>query len=134
MSKNKDKETGSSQPKAEIPAIETQPDNANIPNAGEETQAGAVDHATEHPNPARATSDAAEVAKTDSTPEAATSKTIEKPSVSDALVKIGKSILKSNPTMSMVYMTADGRGFYEKNDADNHARTLKNKVVTHVKK
>lgn len=58
----------------------------------------------------------------------------EEPKVSDALVKIGKALLKSNPAMSVVYMASDGRGFYEKNDADNHAHTLKNKTVTPVKK
>lgn len=52
------------------------------------------------------------------------------PKVSDAVQKVGKALLKSNPDMSVVYMTADGRGFYEKNDADNHARTLNNKAVT----
>lgn len=56
------------------------------------------------------------------------------PKVSDAVIKIGKSLLKSNSTMSVVYMTSDGRGFYEKNDAQNHARTLNNKTVTPVKK
>lgn len=56
------------------------------------------------------------------------------PKVSDAVVKIGKALLKSNPDMSVVYMTSDGRGFYEKNDADNHAVTLNNKAVTPVKK
>lgn len=54
--------------------------------------------------------------------------------VSDTVVNIGKSLLNSNPQMSVVYMTADGRGFYEKNDADNHAATLTNKDVTPVKK
>ena len=54
--------------------------------------------------------------------------------VSDALVNIGKTILNSNPQMQVVYMTADGRGFYEKNEADNHAATLTNKDVTPVKK
>ena len=56
------------------------------------------------------------------------------PKVSDAVQKVGKALLKSNPDMSVVYMTADGRGFYEKNDADNHARTLNNKAVTPVKR
>ena len=54
--------------------------------------------------------------------------------VSDAVQKVGKALLKSNSDMSVVYMTADGRGFYEKNDADNHARTLNNKAVTPVKR
>lgn len=65
--------------------------------------------------------------------KAAPAKT-EEPKVSDTVVKIGKSLLKNNPAMSVVYMTSDGRGFYEKNDADNHAKTLNDKAVTPVKK
>lgn len=64
----------------------------------------------------------------------AKTKKAAKPKVSDAVTKIGKALLKSNPDMSVVYMTADGRGFYEKNDAELHARTLNNKAVTPVKK
>lgn len=56
------------------------------------------------------------------------------PKVAGAVQKVGKALLKSNPDMSVVYMTADGRGFYERNDADNHARTLNNKAVTPVKR
>lgn len=135
---NKDKKTGNQQPKAEAPANETpetktQPDNT--PSTGIDAQAGAVAPAeTAHPNPARAASDTAEVATTEPSTKVADTKTAEEPKVSDALVKIGKSILKSNPAMSVVYMASDGRGFYEKNDADNHAHTLKNKTVTPVKK
>lgn len=111
MSKNKDKEIGT------------------------DAQAGAIASTeTAHPNPARAASDTAEVATTEPSTKAADTKTAEEPKVSDTLVKIGKSILKGNPAMSVVYMASDGRGFYEKNDADNHARTLKNKAVTPVKK
>lgn len=56
------------------------------------------------------------------------------PSVSDAVVKIGKSLLKAYPELSVVYMTSDGRGFYQKDDAEGHARTLKNQAVTPVEK
>lgn len=56
------------------------------------------------------------------------------PKASDAVTKVGKSILKNNPGMPVVYMTADGRGFYERNDAENHAKTLTNRVVTPVKR
>ena len=90
--------------------------------------------AAEHPNPARAESDAAEGKAAGNTGKTAETKETEEPKVSNAVVKIGKSLLKSNPAMSVVYMTSDGRGFYEKNDADNYARTLKNKAVTPVKK
>lgn len=67
-------------------------------------------------------------------PAAKTPTKKSEPKVSDAVQKVGKALLKSNPDMSVVYMTADGRGFYEKNDADNHARTLNNKAVTPVKR
>lgn len=67
-------------------------------------------------------------------PAAKTPTKKSEPKVSGAVQKVGKSLLKSNPDMSVVYMTADGRGFYEKNDADNHARTLNNKAVTPVKR
>lgn len=80
----------------------------------------------EQPTPGGAPGDAAPAAKP-------TTKKTE-PKVSDAVQKIGKALLKSNPDMSVVYMTADGRGFYERNDADNHARTLNNKAVTPVKR
>lgn len=134
---NKDKKTGNQQPKAEAPANETpetktQPDNTPTPGTGTDTQGNAAAPGeTVHPNPERAASDAAEAKAAD---KAAETKEPEEPKVSDALVKIGKSILKSNPAMSVVYMASDGRGFYEQNDADNHARTLENKTVTPVKK
>lgn len=67
-------------------------------------------------------------------PAAKTPTKKSEPKVSDAVRKVGKALLKSNPDMSVVYMTTDGRGFYEKNDADNHARTLNNKAVTPVKR
>lgn len=132
--KNKDKEIGKQQPKAAVPTTETK-QGTTAPRAGTDAQAGTVAPAeTVHPNPARAPSDTAEVVTTESSTKAAETKTAEKPKVSDALAKIGKSILKSNPAMSVVYMTSDGRGFYEKNDADNHAHNLNDKAVTPVKK
>ncbi|WP_317341915.1 hypothetical protein [Alistipes dispar] len=80
----------------------------------------------EQPTPGGSADDAVPAAKPP------TKKT--EPKVSDAVQKVGKALLKSNPDMSVVYMTADGRGFYERNDADNHARTLNNKAVTPVKR
>ena len=56
------------------------------------------------------------------------------PRVSDAVVKVGKALLESNPGMEVVYMTADGTGFYRENDAVEHARALTNKAVTEVKR
>ena len=70
----------------------------------------------------------------DATPAAKPPTKKTEPKVSDAVQKVGKALLKSNPDMSVVYMTADGRGFYERNDADNHARTLNNQVVMPVKR
>lgn len=58
----------------------------------------------------------------------------KQPVAADAVVKIGKKLLAANPEMEVVYMTSDGRGFYSKNDAQGHARTLTNKAVTPVNK
>lgn len=54
--------------------------------------------------------------------------------VVDAVVSIGKKLLKSHPSKSVIFMTSDGQGFFAENDAFNHATTLKNKVVTPVNK
>ncbi len=86
-----------------------------------------------HPNPERAASDAAEAAAGGALAEVSKTKAPE-PKVSDALAKAAKALLKSNPALEAVYMTADGTGFATKNDADNHARNLKNKAVTPVKR
>lgn len=97
--------------KTETATNEAPQDNAGTPGATDGNTAGAA---------------------TVETP--AKTKKAAEPKVSDAVTKIGKALLKSNPDMSVVYMTADGRGFYEKNDAELHARTLNNKAVTPVKK
>lgn len=83
---------------------------------------------------APADGNAAGAAAGDATETPAKPKKAAEPKVSDAVAKIGKNLLKNNPDMSVVYMTADGRGFYEKNDAELHARNLTNKAVTPVKK
>lgn len=83
---------------------------------------------------ARAAGDAAESSAAEAPAEVAQGKPATRGKASGAVVKVGKSLLKSNPEMSVVYMTADGLGFYERNDADNHARTLKDKAVTPVKR
>lgn len=111
-------------------------DHQGTGSQADENAAGATAGAageTEHPNPARAASDAAEEIAKEATTKAKTKKAAE-PKVSDVVAEIGKSLLKNNPEMSVVYMTADGRGFYEKNDAELHARTLNNKAVTPVNK
>lgn len=56
------------------------------------------------------------------------------PTVADALIGIGRNLLKDNLKMTAVYMTADGAGFYEENDAQNHARNLTDKTIIPVKK
>ncbi len=54
--------------------------------------------------------------------------------VADAVEAIGKKILSSYPKESIVYMTADGQGFFNESDALNHADDLTNKKVTPVRK
>lgn len=83
--------------------------------------------ATKNTIPAEAPQDNAGV-------EAANTPKTAAPKVSDALTKIGQALLKSNPDMAVVYMTADGQGFYAENDAENHARALTNKAVSAVKR
>lgn len=116
--------------KAENPQTKT---GAPVPTGQEPPQDNTGEGMTDQPQtggtqptPGGVTDDAAPAAKTPT-------KKLE-PKVSDAVQKVGKALLKSNPDMSVVYMTADGRGFYERNDADNHARTLNNKAVTPVKR
>lgn len=116
--------------KAENPQTKT---GAPVPTGQEPPQDNTGEGMTDQPQtggtqptPGGATDNAKPAAKTP------TKKS--EPKVSDAVQKVGKALLKSNPDMSVVYMTADGRGFYEKNDADNHARTLNNKAVTPVKR
>ena len=100
---------------------ETQQANVEESAVSEQPQAG-----TEHPAPASSGNG--------DDKKAPAEKKKQEPKVSDAVTKIGKSLLKSNPEMSVVYMTSDGRGFYMENDAKNHARTLNNKAVTPVKR
>ena len=73
-------------------------------------------------------------AKKEQTEKAKQEKDSERPVAADAVVKIGKKLLAANPEMEVVYMTCDGRGFYSRNDAQSHARTLTNKAVTPVNK
>lgn len=52
----------------------------------------------------------------------------------DALQEIGNKLLKSHPNMHTVYVTADGTAFAAGNDAENHAKELKNHAITVVKR
>lgn len=50
------------------------------------------------------------------------------------LEKIGKKLLAAYPDKNEVFMASDGQGFFNENDALNHAETLTNKKVLPVKK
>lgn len=45
---------------------------------------------------------------------------------SKAAAKIAAEVLKANPDINEVHVTSDGTAFYTRNDAQNHANTLKN--------
>lgn len=122
MAKKEDKaENPQTKTGGPVPTGQESPQDNTGEGMADQPQAGG-----EQPIPGGAADDAAPASKSP------TKKT--EPKVSDAVRKVGKALLKSNPDMSVVYMTADGRGFYERNDADNHARTLNNKEVTPVKR
>ena len=122
MAKKEDKaENPQTKTGAPVPTGQDPPQDNTGEGMADQPQTGG-----EQPTPGGAADNAEPAAKTP------TKKS--EPKVSDAVQKVGKALLKSNPDMSVVYMTADGRGFYEKNDADNHARTLNNKAVTPVKR
>lgn len=112
---------------APVPAEQELPQD----NIGEGTVAEQPQAETK-PGPDTVADDADKSAAAEPAVKTPTKKT--EPKVSDAVQKVGKALLKNNPDMSVVYMTADGSGFYEKNDAENHAQTLNNKAVTPVKK
>ena len=48
--------------------------------------------------------------------------------------KIAQGLFASQKTLNEVSVTSDGTAFYTKSDANNHARTLKDKAVTTVKR
>ena len=48
---------------------------------------------------------------------------------SKAASKIAVDVLKANPDINEVHVTSDGTAFYTRNDARNHANTLKNREV-----
>lgn len=51
-----------------------------------------------------------------------------------AAAKLASNILKANPDISEVHITSDGTAFYTRNDAQNHANTLKNREVFSTKR
>lgn len=48
---------------------------------------------------------------------------------SKAASKVAAEVLKANPDINEVHVTSDGTAFYTRNDAQNHANTLKNREV-----
>lgn len=48
--------------------------------------------------------------------------------------KIAQGLFASQKTLNEVHITSDGTAFYSKSDANNHARTLKDKTVATVKR
>lgn len=51
-----------------------------------------------------------------------------------AAEKVGRDILKENPELKGVYVTTDGTAFAERNDAKNHAKTLKNREIFNIRR
>lgn len=49
-----------------------------------------------------------------------------------AAEQIGREVLAANKTLNSVYVTTDGTAFAERNDAQNHARTLQNREVFNI--
>lgn len=53
---------------------------------------------------------------------------------SKAAEKIAADVLKQNPDINEVHVTSDGTAFYTRNDAQNHANTLRNREVYSTKR
>lgn len=53
---------------------------------------------------------------------------------SKAAEKIAANVLKQNPDINEVHVTSDGTAFYTRNDAQNHANTLRNREVYSTKR
>ncbi len=51
-----------------------------------------------------------------------------------AAQKIAREILKENTKMNEVHVTSDGTAFFTRNDAQNHANSLKNRDVFSCKR
>ena len=70
------------------------------------------------------------MAKQNKTTAAAEPKTVQM----SAAHKIAKGLFATNSVLNEVHITSDGTAFYSKSDANNHARTLKDKAVATVKR
>ena len=53
---------------------------------------------------------------------------------SKAAAKVAAEVLKANPDINEVHVTSAGTAFYTRNDAQNHANTLKNREVYSYKR
>ncbi len=53
---------------------------------------------------------------------------------SKAAAKVAAEVLKANPDINEVHVASDGTAFYTRNDAQNHANTLKNREVYSYKR
>mgnify|MGYP006976538066 CR=1 FL=1 len=58
-----------------------------------------------------------------------TAKTAPATAASSAAAKVAAEVLKQNPDINEVHVTSDGTPFYNRNDAQNHARSLANREV-----
>ena len=70
------------------------------------------------------------MARQNKTTAAAEPKTVQM----SAAHKIAKGLFATNSVLNEVHITSDGTAFYSKSDANNHARTLKDKAVATVKR
>jgi transcription termination factor Rho len=53
--------------------------------------------------------------------------------LTDAFAKKASEISKAYPGSGELYFTTDGYAFFQKNDAQNHAQSLENKIVVTIK-
>lgn len=58
-----------------------------------------------------------------------TSKPVPATAASNAAAKVADEVLRQNPDINEVHVTSDGTPFYNRNDAQNHARSLTNREV-----
>ncbi|WP_418450183.1 hypothetical protein [Alistipes sp.] len=98
----------------------------------------AVEETPLSPATAYATSQA-ELAAREASEKAAAEKTAHKTAESKAermtpQQKAGEQILADYPDAAEVFVTAEGFGFFRVSDARNHAATLRDKTIIHVKR
>ena len=116
-----DEETKNVPPKVESDAAEKAAQEATAKEAKEKAKAEKAAGAA-----------AAKAAKEKAAQDAAEKAKAEAGKIAGSLVRVGRDLLKSHPGRQTIYMTTDGSGFFARNDAENHARTLADKTVTPV--